>query len=198
MNDTNSLEYYNKQAREFIDRTVAIDMSSIYERFEKRLSGKVLLDAACGTGRDARYFLKQGYTVTAFDASIEMVKTSSALTGLPVLHMSFSDMNWNQEFDGIWASACLIHCIGNQLHDVIPRFIKALKPGGIWYMSFKKGEGESCDETGRQFLSFNETSLRSLLKDYQEIELAEIWTEPSHFHTDTKWTNGLVVRKYAQ
>jgi hypothetical protein len=109
--------------------------------------------------------------------------------------MNFSDMNWTEKFDGIWASACLLHCTGNQLQDVIPHFIQALKPGGIWYMSFKEGEGESFDETGRPFISFSKNSLKSLLKKYKKIEIIEIWTESSPVQPETNWINGLVMRQ---
>ncbi|WP_412707499.1 methyltransferase domain-containing protein [Candidatus Rickettsia kedanie] len=45
-----------------------------------------MLDAGCGVGRDTKYFLGQGYQVTAFNGSSEMVKLATKETGIDVLH----------------------------------------------------------------------------------------------------------------
>ena len=45
------------------------------------LNGASILDLGCGSGRDSLYFLEKGYIVTSVDASEEMVRLSSELTG---------------------------------------------------------------------------------------------------------------------
>ena len=64
-----TIQYYNKHADEFVSRTVDIDMSEVYPKFTNLLpSGGCILDAGCGSGRDSRYFLSQGFEVVAIDA----------------------------------------------------------------------------------------------------------------------------------
>ena len=80
-----STEFYNINAKDFYERTVSLDIKNLYEPFLERIEkGAHILDAGCGSGRDTKYFLDQGYKVSAFDASSEMVKLASALTGEPV------------------------------------------------------------------------------------------------------------------
>lgn len=65
-NDT--VAYYERNAREFFDSTVSVDMSPQYRAFLARLDpGAHILDAGCGSGRDAKAFADRGFAVTAFD-----------------------------------------------------------------------------------------------------------------------------------
>ena len=69
-----STEFYNINAKDFYERTVSLDIKNLYEPFLERIEkGAHILDAGCGSGRDTKYFLDQGYKVSAFDASSEMV-----------------------------------------------------------------------------------------------------------------------------
>ena len=105
-----TIQYYNKHADEFVSRTVDIDMSELYPKFTNLLpSGGCILDAGCGSGRDSRYFLSQGFEVVAIDASEEMVKCASKLMGQSAVQMKFEDVTFSNEFDGIWACASLLH-----------------------------------------------------------------------------------------
>lgn len=69
-----AIRYYNENARAYFDSTVALDMGKLYGPFLKHLRpGSKVLDAGCGSGRDSLFFKNQGFQVTAFDASKEMV-----------------------------------------------------------------------------------------------------------------------------
>ena len=68
-----------------------------------------------------------------------MVKRAAAYTGLDVSHMTFDDMAWKEEFDGIWACATLLHVPREKLGSTFERFARALRPGGAWHLSVKHG-----------------------------------------------------------
>ena len=46
------------------------------------------------------------------------------------------------EFDGVWAYASLLHVPRKEIDDVLERIILALRPEGICYLSSKEGDGE--------------------------------------------------------
>jgi len=194
------IPYYENRAQEFVDRTISIDMIALYKPFLVVLPVTVstahLLDAACGSGRDTRYFLSQGFKVTAFDSSPALVELAEDITGQPVLEMTFMDMAWNEEFDGIWSSACLLHCLRSEIEPVMDRFIRALKPNGIWYLSFKEGGGESIDpETNRVFNSYTVESLGELISRFPAIVPINIWSQSSSDTDETNWVNALVRKR---
>ena len=59
MNDT--LSYYDKNAPEIVEATFSMSMISLYERFLPKVPlGGHILDAGCGSGRDALFFLSAG------------------------------------------------------------------------------------------------------------------------------------------
>ena len=56
------------------------DMSYERDRFISLLpAGGKVLDAGCGSGRDSKAFLEQGFEVTAFDASERILVSSLRL-----------------------------------------------------------------------------------------------------------------------
>lgn len=155
MNKPNSsISYYDKNAEEFVAGTVNVDMSSLYTKFLSEVpKGGHILDAGCGSGRDSLHFIKCGYTVTAFDGSLEMVKRSSALIGKEVLHLTFEDLNFTEEFDGVWACASALHVPRILQASTISKLIQATKLNGIIYLSYKYGNGEEVRK-GRHFTNY--------------------------------------------
>ncbi len=169
-----SVDYYNQNAQAFFADTAHLDMTALYQMFERRLPPHPhILDAGCGSGRDTRYFLSRGYQVTAVDASAEMVKLAAALTGHPILQRTFLELDYVDTFDGIWASASLLHVPRSQITAVLARLSQALKPGGVFYLSFKYGPNESVHH-GRLFSDYTEASFSDLLASQPELSLAEI------------------------
>ena len=163
MNGT--IDYYNKNAESFIAGTLHADMSDTRERFLRYVKpkGKVL-DAGCGSGRDALAFLKAGYTVHAFDASEEICRIAETIIGIPVECRTFETLSGKAKYDGIWACASLLHVDGSHLPDVMVRLKKLLKDGGILYASFKEGSSERTRD-GRLFHDMTEDSCRSLFRE---------------------------------
>ena len=53
-----NIDYYEQNAEEFFASTVLVDMATLHSRFflAKIPSGGHILDAGCGSGRDAKAF----------------------------------------------------------------------------------------------------------------------------------------------
>lgn len=185
--------YYEDKAEEYLARTSHLDMESLYKPFLELIpSGGTILDAGCGPGRDVLAFLKKGFRLTAFDASAKMVELTSKQTGVAAFQMRFQELNHEQEFDGIWACASLLHVSFCELDDVLIRFSRALKTGGICFMSFKQGNGERLED-GRRFIDFTEATLRQKLVDISGISILRLWgTEDQAGRNGVQWVNALV------
>lgn len=127
-----SLAYYNANAAGYSEATLNVDMSAIRTRFLQHIPrGGRILDAGCGSGRDTLAFIKDGYAVRAFDGSTRMAERASIYSGLECEVLRFQDVAFDQEFDGIWSCAALLHVQKAEMKDVLRRLIRSLKLGGL-------------------------------------------------------------------
>lgn len=191
-----SSDYYSKNAGEYFERTVKLDMQDNYERFTKLLpEGGSILDLGCGSGRDSGYFVSCGYDVTAMDASEEMCNLASVHIGQDVLQLSFADMDFNEVFDGVWACASLLHVPSFEIDNIMRKTIKSLKSNGILFMSFRYGDYEG-ERDGRYFTDYNSRKLKELVSRYEELDLLEIKKcQDVRPEKDMIWINALVHKK---
>ena len=142
-NTNRTIEYYNTHADRYSEVTRNADMSDIYKRFEEHLKpGSRILDLGCGSGRDSKYFLDKGYKVVSLDASEAMCRKTQELTGKAAVHMRIEDMNYENEFDAVWACASLLHVAKSDMHKILEKAMKALRVGGVLYASWKYGKSE--------------------------------------------------------
>ena len=148
-----TIAYYNERADAYAEQTCDLDMSATRKLLTDRLpAGGHILDAGCGSGRDSRAFLGAGFKVTAFDGSAPMAAVASRLLGKPVLVRCFSEIDFPPTFEGVYASASLLHLDDVLLHDALLRLFRCLKPSGHLFASFKLGAGFRTDAaTGRVF-----------------------------------------------
>jgi SAM-dependent methyltransferase len=192
MNATN--KYYQDNARSFYSATVDIDMTAIYQKFLPLIpKDGAILDAGCGSGRDALYFKKNGYQVTAIDASNQLCGLASQLLNQQVHCISFENITWQNQFDAVWACASLLHVPKQQLHSVMTRLAKSLKAGGVMYASFKYGDSERI-KGGRAFTDMTEESFDELLKAVPELSLKESWvTADRRVDSYQNWLNVILA-----
>jgi SAM-dependent methyltransferase len=189
-----SISYYDANAEVYFKDTVGADVGPLCARFLAHVtpSGHIL-DAGCGSGRDARAFVEAGYRVTAFDASAEMVKRAAAYTGLDVSHMTFDDMAWVEEFNGIWACATLLHVPRNMLSSTFARFARALRGGGAWYLSVKHGTDDRAVGK-RTFTDMTEQEMRDYLED-AGLSVVDLWvTDDVRPGRSDRWVNTVAIR----
>lgn len=186
----NTRDYYNQHAKEFFAQTVQANMSKHYQPFLERLpQGASILDAGCGSGRDSLAFKQLGYKVTAIDGSKELCKLATKHIGQEVKHMRFQEIDFQDEFDGIWACATLLHVPSKELPQIINRLSRALKKGGICYASFKYGDFEG-ERNGRYFYDLTEKRAEDLfIVGGLVIEKMWITGDVREGRGDEKWLN---------
>lgn len=170
-------QYYNRVASTYFEKTKALDMGALHAPFLAQLpKNSLILDAGCGSGRDSLAFLKAGYRVQAFDASSALVGLARAHTGIPVSCLTFADVQELEQFDGIWACASLVHLDEAGLQEALRNLTRALKKGGSFFLSMKKGEGLRVANDGRVFYDF---TLPSLLERPELQGLTPVWSQES-------------------
>lgn len=168
--------YYDENASLFIASTIDVDMSLHYQRFLSYLGkGARILDAGCGSGRDSLHFMKLGYEVEAFDASAAMARQTESLIGKSVRILLFQDMDYENAFDGIWASASLLHVPRCQMQLVLSLLHRALKAEGILYCSFKDRPADYMKD-GRIFTCYGPKSLRALVDSSALFSIADMYS----------------------
>lgn len=200
-----TLDYYAQNASAFANSTLHIDMGEFYNAFLPHLPSAEgcpnglkphILDAGCGSGRDALHFKKLGYKVTAFDAVAELAEIASFHLEQPVYVKTFRQINDQNQYDGIWCCASLLHVAHSELPDRFTKLANALKPNGVLYVSFKYGEGER-DINGRHFTDLTEESLKALIDAEPQLTLEKTWQSEDQ-RQERKgeiWLNGLIRKK---
>lgn len=185
----NSADWYDRHTEEYIARTEAVDLSSLYARFLAHMPpGGRILDAGCGSGRDSLAFREMGYAVVPMDASRAMVAHATAVLGQPARHLRHQDVAFVDAFDGVWAMASLLHVPHAELPDVLARYGRALVPGGVLFASFKLGTGEVVRHD-RLFANQNPTSFGAVLAGVTTLTLLDHWVEPDRRpgRQDERW-----------
>ena len=172
--ENTSVRYYNEHAQAYFQSTVHLDMTRSYRPFLKHLKpgAKILMPVVVP---DAKSLLQTPrLEVTAFDASKELVALSAKLLDQEVLLMRFEDLTLPDQYDGIWACASLLHVDKEKLAEVLRNLTAHLKDGGIFYMSFKYGEGERWID-GRYFHNLNETDLERIIQQVPGLRIREVF-----------------------
>ena len=191
-----TLNYYQTNSESFIENTVNVYVNDLYRPFLENIpsTGKIL-DAGCGSARDTKFFLEKGFDVVAFDNSPNMVRHAAEYTGQEVLLMSFEDIEFKDNFDGIWACASVLHVPENNISTVLSKFTDALKDNGILYTSFKYGDNEQI-RNGRFFADYTEERFDQLLAAIPKLELIQYWktSDLRPGRLEEKWLN-ILLRK---
>lgn len=170
-NTDKTLQYYNQQASSFVQETVDVEFSALQNEFVSRIGdGGRILDLGCGSGRDSKAFLSQGFDVVSVDGSEEMAKIASEYIGREVICSTFQDYEPEGTFDGIWACASLLHLAKEDIVLVMQKLTKVLNEGGSFYVSFKYGEF-SGERNGRFFTDLNEESFGELISNVPELKI---------------------------
>ncbi len=192
-----TLTYYNQNAHPFAASTVSVDFTATQARFIAHLpQGGTVLDFGCGSGRDTKHFLTQGFQVTATDGSEELCKLASEYTGIPVKQMLFQELDEVEQYDGIWACSSILHLPLEELISVLEKMATALKPHGIIYTSFKYGDFAG-ERNGRYFTDMTETTYAALMQNIASLETEEQWitSDVRPGRGEEKWLNVILRKK---
>ncbi|MEO8374175.1 MAG: class I SAM-dependent methyltransferase [Sphingomonas bacterium] len=114
-------------------------------------SGARILELGCGGGLDAEFMLKQGFDVHPTDGTPEIAAKAEERLGIPVRIMRFDEIEDQDAYDAVYASASLLHVRVDDLPSVLASIHAALTPGGLHFASYKGGGQAGRDRFGRYF-----------------------------------------------
>lgn len=161
----------------------------------KLAPGAAILELGCGSGRDSAVMITRGFDVTPTDGTPEMAEQAAKHLGRSVDVLQFGEIDAVSAFDGIWANACLLHAPRVELGGILGRIHKALRPGGVFYASFKAGEAEGHDGLGRYY---NYPSRAWLSAAYEAFTWASVDIDEVHGSgydkKPTDWLHVLAVK----
>ncbi|WP_120497350.1 class I SAM-dependent methyltransferase [Kiloniella sp. EL199] len=180
-----TLAYYEKNAESYAARDFSgtfeeyrdLFVASVKEsRFKKQtcqgqeaessVSPKPkVLELGSGSGRDAQNFLTHDFDVTPVDGSAVLARIAKERTGLDVLVMDFADLDFEAEFDGVWAAASLLHVPSEKLPGVLKSVKRSLRENGVLVASFKENDNDWHDDLGRYFCAMTESHLADLISN---------------------------------
>lgn len=184
-----ALAYYDANAQDYVERTWGMDMAEVRARFLVHLRpGATVLDAGCGSGRDALAFKDAGYLVDAFDGSEQLAKLASLRTGLSVKHLRFDQLDSLDAYDGVWACSSLVHLDDAEFGVALARLFGAVRPGGVFYTCLKEGKGLRVDGAGRPFNDFTKERLRLAIRKTGFV-MRESWRTPQRGPEGGWWLN---------
>ncbi len=183
--------YYESNAERYAAETFFADMSEQYQRFRLLLKkGAKILDVGSGSGRDACYFQKQGYQVTALEPSKNLCREIRKVFSGEIVCSNIQNYRPTERYDGIWACASLIHLQEEEVLQFFEKIDQYLDDNGIIYISGKNGISTGEVEEGRFFLEFTEQLVEKILTVNKKLKLEQLWyTEDASGRKGFWWMN---------
>lgn len=160
-------DFYQANCDMYFRRTVCVDPASFLMPFARALpEDATVLDMGCGSGRDLLWLKNRGFSPTGFERSPGLARLAATHSGCRVIQGDFETYDFSAlSFDAILASGALVHIPHHRLAFVLQNIAKALKPGGIFYISLKQGQGETTDGFGRIFYLWQASDFEDIFKN---------------------------------
>ena len=147
--DPATLAFYRANAPQYT-RDFAQKPSRHLDAFLDRLkAGARVMELGCGAGCDAARMMERGFDVDATDGTPEMVAKANEHYGVSARVMRFDELMADDDYDAVWANACLLHVARSDLPPLLTAIRRALRPCGWHFASYKLGNGEGRDLLGR-------------------------------------------------
>jgi len=188
------MTYYEDNAKDYIAKTINVNMKDTYDFFLKYAKPKSrLIDIGFGSGRDMLYFKSLGFDVFGIDPTTDFYEEAK-IKGLNVDCCEIMDLaNSIIKYDLIWASAVLHHIPKALLNQLFKICNDLLEVDGIMYFSVKYGDFEGYDELGRYFNYLTEKTMNDYLKD-TGFKVIDIKITEDNLKRENKWLN-VILKK---
>jgi SAM-dependent methyltransferase len=195
--DQETIEFYNQNADKYDQATYNLQLEIPWMEFTSRIKPNgLILDIGCGSGRDMRHFIDLGYYVEGVEPSREMAIIARFRTGAIIHEIAAEQIDFNNQFDGVWACASLLHVDRSSMEKTYNLIMRSLKQSGVFYFSLKSGAGTIRKEDGRLFANYSSDEIEELVMARSDTKSFVSWESSDALHTrNTKWLNFIVTKK---
>lgn len=102
--------------------------------------GDKVLDVGCGGGTKSKYLINKGLEVLGLDFSEKLIEIAKReVPQGEFLVMDLHDVDkLNENFDGIFMQAVLLHIPKNEVEGILTKAVQKLNPGGYLYVAVKE------------------------------------------------------------
>ncbi len=167
--DRETLAAYDKDAAAFAkdwhEQLAPSDLHELVKRFF--IVGGATADIGCGSGREVAWLNANGFPARGFDASDGLL--AEARTRYPqfeFIHAELPDLRGiaANAYDNVLCETVIMHLDRAKIGPSVRRMIEIVKPGGIFYLSWRVTEGENQrDKHARLYAAFEPSLVRSEL-----------------------------------
>ncbi|MDP2908660.1 MAG: class I SAM-dependent methyltransferase [Nanoarchaeota archaeon] len=154
-----------------------------------------VLDAGCGSGKDAQYFNDYGLDVIGIDAAKKLIEEAKKnVKGVKFKTMDMAKTSFkDQTFDGIWAAGSLIHDEKCNIPTILEELKRILKDDGVIYVAVKEGSGEEMKKEAvynnepRPFFYYTLPEIEKMMEQSGFQIIHSRFDEDVLKRKDTKW-----------
>jgi len=167
--DRQTLAAYDKEAAAFAkdwhEQPSPIDLHEIVQRYF--VAGGVTADIGCGSGREVAWLNANGFPAKGFDASDGLL--AEARSRYPQFEFAHAELPGlsgiaANAYDNVLCETVIMHLDPAQIAPSVSRMIDIVKPGGIFYLSWRVTERENLrDKHQRLYAAFEPSLVRSEL-----------------------------------
>ncbi len=188
---------YDRLAAEYATRWGNMRLEQALNAFSYHLGGRRrVLDLGCGPGHNLDFLQKLGCHVVGLDLSSGMLAQARQRT--PAALLLRADMRRLPLaaacFDGVWASASLLHLPRSDMPATLAGIARCLLPGGVLYLSLKKGEGEEVvggEDAPRLLFTYYQPAQAETLLVRAGFRVLEQWISADSAGRPRLWLNYL-------
>ena len=167
--DRQTLAAYDRDAaafaRDWHEQPPPTDLHEIVKRFF--IAGALTADIGCGCGREVAWLNANGLPARGFDASDGLL--AEARTRYPQFEFAHAELPALNgiaagSFTNVLCETVIMHLDRGQIAPSVRRMLEIVKPGGIFYLSWRVTEGEDQrDKHARLYAAFEPSLFRSEL-----------------------------------
>ena len=167
--DQQTLAAYDRDAAAFAkdwhEQPAPSDLHDIVKSFF--IAGGVTADIGCGSGREVAWLNVNGYPARGFDASDGLL--AEARTRYPKFEFAHAELPAlggiaSEAFDNVLCETVIMHLDRVLVPPAVRRMLEILKPGGVFYLSWRVTEGEDQrDKHERLYAAFEPSLVRAEL-----------------------------------
>lgn len=174
-NEDRTRHFYQSRSQEYADATVGRALKRELHDFMGRLpSDGAVLDLGCGAGHDLASFRQHGRPAFGLDYAAQIATIAHATSQAPVVVADMRAIPFaNASFDGVWASASLLHLPRSDLAAALREINRILRSDGLLFASVKTGTGDVYDADGRLYTFYDERTFQDAL---MQADFNPIWT----------------------